>query len=484
MTSRLRALYHARPLFDMRRSSAHGNETADYDVVVLAFKLLDILAEETGLGEGITSEDAAGGLLPLLMVMDQEAGRDPDVERHRRVAQKVLEYLLNRGESSRQFQIEYLSTIGPDGKAERKVLSFRLIAEVYGPHGVVLRLTPEAVNLIFRMLAVDLESSMAATEAILEHLLKRGRFDEAVRSAQQALKQAGVYRLKIKVFRQNVRSDILMELGSDALREAMEFVQERQEKDAILLNQIGTRRNDLRKGETSQDEIESRFHRLTEIYELIHQCAGLYASLGHDILDAQREFTLEHGRQCLRAKPRYRRYPNLMTEQAPPIFLAPLAKVESGLLAFYQRLAGHRPPERFSFSHLMNPLKRPLPTEESLEAFEEKEILHEAFLAQISAEDWAWVHRFVGKLEKQTRLSELLKEAKKDDKLNGPRRLGVLIEVIRAYVFGAEKPGVKLTVTVPDSVQAIRWRDLEFYGDDLVVEPLVVGGEAVEEEAI
>lgn len=482
MAQRLKVLYHAQPIFALHRSAAHGTETADYDVVVLAFKLLDLLAEEAGLGDGISADEATGNLLPLLEIMDREAGRQPDQDRHRRVAQKVLDFLLNRGGSSRQFEIEYLSSLRSDGTAETAVLKFRLVAEVHSPRGVVLRLTPEAVNLIFRMLAVDLESSMAATEAILEHLLKRGRFDEALRSARQALKQAGAYRLKIQAFRQNVRSDIQMEMGSEALLEAMAFIQERQEEDKVLLAQINARREDLRENGARQEEIESRYQSLAEIHELITQCAGIFASLGYDIMEAHREFTMEHGRQCLRARPRTQHFPNLMTDKAPAVFLAPLASVEGGLLAFHQRLVGYMPPERFSFAHLMGPLKRALTTDNPDKAFDEEQVEQIAHKPPISDEDWAWVQNFLAGVSQKSRLSDLLATVAQEDAIDGPRRLGVVIEVIRAFAFGSDKPGVLLKVEVSGPNRPLRWQDLEFYGDDLWVEPFIEEESAAVEE--
>lgn len=485
MARRLKVLYHASPLFDLGRNASRNDDLSDYDVVVIAFKFLDVLAEETGLGDGISADQAIESVIPLLAIMDRNAQRTPNPERQRKVARRVLDYLLNRSDGSRKFEIDYMSSIRPDGSAEQAVLKFRLVEEVNRTwNEVVLRLSPEAVNLIFRMLAVDLESSMAATEAILEHLIRRGRFDDALNSAQQALKQAGVYRLKINAFRRNVRSDIMLELGSNSLNEAMEFVRERQEKEKILYAQICARREDLRKGDASQGEEDVRYNRLSEILTLITQCQGIYASLVYDIMDAQREFTQEHGKQCLRPKPVRGRYPNLMIEQAPPIFLAPLAKVEPGLLAFYQRLAGHRPPERFSFNHLMNPLKRPLPSEDSLEESEETAIQPEPYTAQIRPEDWVWVQAFIADVKQRTRLSDLLKEVGQQDNLNGPRRLALIIEVIRGFVFGAEKPGVKLSISTMDDARPLKWRDLEFYGDDMWVEPLASGKELLEEGGV
>lgn len=482
MTQRLRVLYHARPIFEMFRGLAHSEEASSYDVAVLGFKLLDILAEETGLGDGVSAESLVAGALPLLVAEDIVKERLPNDAVHRRVVRRVLDYLLNRGDNTRQFVYDYLDCEGE--LPVKRTLSFRLVEEVYGPRGgIVLRLTPAAVNLMFRMLAVDLESTMAATEAILEHLLKRGRFDQALQSAQKALQQAGFYRIKIRAFRQNVRSDIHLEIGSGSLGEAMAFIQERQEKDRVLSGQIQARQDDLRQKGMGQEEVDSKYRALAEIGDLINQCSALYASLGLDIMDAQREFTLEHARQSLRAKTRYQRCPNLMTDKAPRIFGAPMAAVEQGLLAFHQRLAGYGQPERFSFAYILAPLKRPLPDPDAAGDTEEVPILlKDPYIAAILPEDWEWAHRFLEGLEGRKSLNELLAMAAKDDKLEGPRRLAILIEVMRAFAFGKDKPGVKLYVEKAQSAPVIRWKDIEFYGDDLWIEPLVEEVTVQEEE--
>jgi len=84
---------------------------------------------------------------------------------HARVAQWVLDNLVNVGSTDRGFRALY-GTFGVPGAYERRVFDFKLLIELVSAEGeIYLRASDEAINVLVGALDTDVESAQIAAEA-------------------------------------------------------------------------------------------------------------------------------------------------------------------------------------------------------------------------------------------------------------------------------------------------------------------------------
>ena len=209
LVRRLRVLLHAQPLYQLGQSDTRRDEAfRHYDTLVIALKILDVIAERMGMEIEADREYVDFSLAPLLDAMDRRAGLLPDVERHVQITDKVFAALRNDGDARRPFKISY-SDLDENGDLVERQLEFRLIQDAFGLNGdLVMRLTNEAVNLNFNALELDLEDSQAATEAIVHSQMCRGKFDEARRNAHYAVRQSRLYCDRLRKMLRDTQRDI------------------------------------------------------------------------------------------------------------------------------------------------------------------------------------------------------------------------------------------------------------------------------------
>lgn len=212
ITHRQRVLLHALPLFRLHHADAivggQGGEFAHYDAFALAFRVFDLIIENTGLENEPETDDLARSLFPTLTAMDAAAGVDPDPERHQRMAERVLEWLLNEANHREPYGIPYTDFEG--GEARRRHLEVRLVTERYMPGDrIVPRLSPEITNLYLSALDLTIEDQQIAVEAVMNAQIARGSFNEAVRSARQAHALSVRYREQLEAILRATRRDVL-----------------------------------------------------------------------------------------------------------------------------------------------------------------------------------------------------------------------------------------------------------------------------------
>jgi hypothetical protein len=184
LTRRLRVLLHTSPLAALRRGDVlRDPDVRHYDSLALALRVLDVVIDRLGFEDEADRDLVARELAPMLAAMDGAAGIHPSADRHSEILDRVLAGLRNDGHARRPFGEEYVA-LDEHGRATRHLLEFRLLWDAFHPSGrTVLRPSPEACNLYLRLLDLDIEDAQAATEAVVESQLARGRFDEAVQSA-------------------------------------------------------------------------------------------------------------------------------------------------------------------------------------------------------------------------------------------------------------------------------------------------------------
>jgi hypothetical protein len=179
-----------------------------YDGLALALRALDTVIDRMGLENEATGETIARQLDPILSAMDEVAGVEPSRRLHDLMIERLLSGLRNDGDARRPFREEY-AAVDPGGTVSRRFVEFRLLYDSHHPDGrIVLRVTNEAANLYLRFLDMDIEDAQAATEAVVQSQLERGRFDEAVLSARQARVQSIRFQQKVSAILSDTRRDV------------------------------------------------------------------------------------------------------------------------------------------------------------------------------------------------------------------------------------------------------------------------------------
>jgi hypothetical protein len=104
--------------------------------------------------------------LGLIRFLPFIAAQAPERDRaeHARVAQWVLDNLINVGSAERGFRALH-GTFGESGSYERRVFDFKLLVELVSPEGeIYLRASDEAINVLVGALDTDVESAQIAAE--------------------------------------------------------------------------------------------------------------------------------------------------------------------------------------------------------------------------------------------------------------------------------------------------------------------------------
>ena len=464
LTHRLRVLLHATPLFDLRAGDPKRDEQfRHYDSLALAVKLFDELIERSGFEDDLDRSGVIRILSPVLQSMDSAANRPSNAERHEQMVDRLLAALRNDKDGRRPFQVEY-ADIDEQGKAVRRTLSVRLLADHFHPAGgTVLRLSSEAINLFLGALELEIEDAQAAAEAIVQSQIARGKFDQAVNSARNASLYSIRLRDKIRTalrdtardidrvdWRQHVPTLISEALGHisqrlDAERSIISTTQERLE---LIGDEDGTRKS------------------LIKISQLISDCQYRHMELHRDLMRARNVFLDAQERQQFNKSSILLSLPELEQDVLTPILGMGRDQANEVLETSVPKLLGAKASKMFSVTALVRWQLRPKRSapKDAIELVEadlgvaDDELLR--FTPQVREE----VRLLLTSITEETRLSQLLTEV---------RDAGRPTEVLEALVIAA------LQHFAPDNqskrdlmVERIRSEELDdpsFFGDDLVL---------------
>lgn len=454
LTRRLRTLLRTSPLHQLQASK---NQRADIfsrqDLRALGLRALDLAIEHKGLGQGASFEDLCSDLQPLVATVDPELGPD---DTHR-VAETVLETLLNESARRQAFREPYLA-LTPEQVAH-KVLEFHLLRERQLPDGsIIIEPTTQAINLYAGMLEYEVEDAQAAEEAVLRSQVRRGRIEDAVRTAKRARLRSIEYEQKLVGFLETTRRDIgqvdWVAIALGLIDEAREHISERLDVEREILAAIENRR-DL---DTSTKAVAQ----LAILADSLNECLTRHAKLHQRLICANSDYLVEHDRQAFRprlATP----LPDFEVEVLGVALEAPtsaLANIVDQLLARFQP---PRPPPMFRLGALIERLLNPRRTEigdydTGLPDLEEVEAPPPVF----DEADRQRVDELLTMLRGECRLSDLLASARSRQYPPSSLRLLVL-EVLSAF----DPEAAKLPVEVEPTDEWLR--DAEFCGDELLV---------------
>lgn len=317
VTRRVRALIRTAPLHAAEQGKGRRDvDLSRVDLRSLSLRVLDVVIEEMGLGGGATRDDVQRALVPMLHEMAPEL-----VSQGEAVADAVLGALLNDVDRRQAFRARYL-----DWAAETPVardLQFHLLREVELPDGTwALRATTEGINVYTGMLEVDVQDAQVAEEAVLHAQVRRGRIQDAVRTAQNARLRSIEYNETLgRVLRLVERDIAQVEWSADlgrVLDEARLHLGERLEVESQLVHLVTAKVD-----EASVEDAP----RLAELIDILQECQRRHMGLHRDVMGAADRFLREQERQRFRPRARTR-LPDLEAEVLQPALELPVGELD------------------------------------------------------------------------------------------------------------------------------------------------------------
>ena len=209
LTRRQRVLLHMEPILRLyRQPGTRDDRHLQYDTLALIIKVFDSVIDQSGFGSEVTDETVLEATKPLLNAWDEASNNSAGPEVHSDVVGRILAELKNERERQQPFEVPY-QAFDDAGTPRQHVLRFKLLMEQFGyDGGIVLRLSSEAINLFLNAFGLDIEDAQVANEAVVQSQLKRGKFNEAVQSAQNAPGQSMRYESRIRWLLLQISRDI------------------------------------------------------------------------------------------------------------------------------------------------------------------------------------------------------------------------------------------------------------------------------------
>ena len=356
LVKRLRVLLHAYPLFQLSQSDSRRDEAfRHYDSLVIALKIMDIIAERMGDTIEADREYIDFSLEQLLDSMDRRAGLFPDAKRHTQIVDRVLAALKNDGDARRPFKMPY-TDIDATGDVTERLLEFRLIQDAFGLDGsTVMRLTNEAVNLYFNALELDLEDSQAATEAIVHSQMCRGKFDEARKSAHFAWRQSRMYCDRIQKMLHETQRDISSvdwaEKAPRRISDAMAHLETRLDVEQKIIQTASERLESLKPGTPESLSV-------ARVIFVIQYCIETHTVLQRELMTARATFLDSQAYQAF-VPEKTSKYPDLMHEIVEPLLAMQVPDALTVIDNRLPHLMAPKMPTQLSLCFLFDGLLRP-----------------------------------------------------------------------------------------------------------------------------
>lgn len=463
LTQRQRVLLHVLPLLNLKTGDALRDHDAHYDTLSLVLKTFDVIIDHTGFGAQVDRDLLYQQLLPLLRAMDAAAGISGDPAGYSRTVDRIVAVLRNDSERRRPFTVEY-QDFDEMGKAIRRVLEFRLLTEEYGLDGsIVLVLTPEAINLYLRAFDLDLEDAQIASEAVVQSQIERGKFSEAIQSAQNARLQSIRYHDRIARVLQQTRRDL----------DKVDWRREMPELLAAALQHIdgrvNTERAIIQAAETRRDQLppaSEHVKPLLDVIRLMRDCQHRHLTLHGQLMRARGDFLEQQARQSFAADTAMLPV-DLLEGVLRPALAFPRDTGRQTLEEVLPLLCGAQPRPAVSVKDLiewhLRP-RRPLPAMEvPIESLDMADRGVDAL--KFPPEVIEQAVRSIQAVRDQVRLSQLLQDMQTHAIPLAPQEL-VAMHALRAFALEDGDDGLILVSALIGETLQIEG----FYGDDLLIQ--------------
>lgn len=456
---RVKALTCTEPLHTLQTN--RGRRGWDrFDFYDLGLVAIDAVVDKMGFDTGIGREALDAVLLP-------EARRfAPELDDHdlKPVVTELVETLIRPNTG------EYTSPLDE----VRRRFDFALLVEHESAEGgIYLRATNEAINVLVGGLNTDIESAQVAAEAMLEHLIRRRRLEDAAKPAREAkirsIQYSSFVRQVIEETKRDIRRAGWREDVPQRLAEIREHLQDRMRTEERLLAAMQdtrdtTGRTDLRR-------------QAAALVETVDDCFMRHQELHATSLAAVRVYVEEQDRQVFGRAAMIGAI-DLTNEAFLPLLATRIGIAGDLLASFAERLLGFGPGPRSSavtprlqprLGLLLHGLLRPPQLREDLGpelATPEWEMAPDDPTA-FSAESWTLAEEVLEKLDPPVRLSTLLAAAEQLHGFDVADLVRLRTLVATAPDLDAVRPGEPSVLAA--AADGRTFRSPSFTGDDLVV---------------
>lgn len=328
---RSRALLYAARIghVEEARQRSQDRRLEPYRAPELCLHAIDAVAVRMDLESGSTW-DQARDEVALQAARQHPAGTHAD---HRHVAEWLLRQLTDEHDH------EWLDVSG--GEAIRRTHRVFLLYETEQAGLHHLRARDQAINVLVDALDLDIDSAQHAAEARLEHLVRRGRHDDAYLAARdsrmQSIRFMEQVRDDLREAERDLRSEHWSSTVSPRLSAALEHIVDRINVEERLKELIHTA------ADRAQEE---DFRWIPRTVELLDECLDRHQALQQVIAEARDTFLLEQQRQHL--QPRTRRAFAHPVNDVLTKVLAQQCGAADGLLASVEVALGARAPRLLS----------------------------------------------------------------------------------------------------------------------------------------
>ncbi len=457
MSRRLKALACTAPLHDLdhRKNHLEWVEAGDYQMSEIALHLIDVITISMDFDYGATREQVITRARPVI------AAQTPKrlSAEHDRVAEWILDSLINVGSQERGFSATY-GARALDGAYTKKRWSFKLIMEFVAANGeICLRATDEAINVLLGALDTNVESAQLAAETKLDSLISRGRLSDAQNAALEArlrtIQYADMIRRKMTATSRDIRSVDWLDEMPTLLSNALDHIEGRTRAELKIKTSIEQIRND------AEDPYRKR--KAAELVSIVDECIQRHQRLQGRLNKARSEFRSEQDRQ---------EFSGVIGSDAidihgsllRPVLGESILVADQVLSAYFHDGVGLVKPRLPRLTQLMHSLLSPPAESNELgELIEVPELVQLETPEVFSNEQWQYAEELLTVDAVPRRLSGLLAQARIRDP-----QVAHLILLLALY---AVSPEVKMSsrpvlLAVDDGVEL---DDPEFGGADLLL---------------
>ncbi|MEU9338411.1 hypothetical protein AB0D49_35555 [Streptomyces sp. NPDC048290] len=355
LARRVKALACTAPLqaLDQRKVSLEWADASVYHMAEIALHIIDQVTIAMDFDVGADHERVLEQVRHFVAAQAPERGE----AEHARVAEWVLQRLINVGTVERGFTWQY-GLVGDSGAYERFKFEFKLLVEQSASDGrFSLRATDEAINVLVGALDTDVESAQIAAEVKLDHLIRRGRLADAKLAAEQARYRTVQYgetlRRYLDATRRDVRTVDWERVVPDLLLAALQHIEGRYAAEHAILTNITAARDE-------SDEPRHK-QRAAELVDIVRDCIRRHMQLQKAVQEAGSEFRAEQDRQLFSGRPQ-RAALHLHGQLLVPLLGLSVGQAVGPVGDFFRGGVAPAPPEVLTLSSLVHRLLQP-PTE-------------------------------------------------------------------------------------------------------------------------
>jgi hypothetical protein len=463
LSRRLKALACTAPLHDLdnRKSHVDWADAAKYQMAEIGLQIIDQVTIAMDFDRGADHQQVIARTVPFIALQ----ATDRDTEEHRRVAQWVLDNLINVGTPERGFTAVY-GSFDAGGRYQKRAWSFRLLVELVDAGGeVYLRATDEAINVLVGALDTDVESAQEAAETKLASLVRRGRLSDAQLAAEQArwrtIQYADLLRRQLDATRRDVRAVDWLHEVPDLIGNALTHIEARFQAENAIITNITIARDEA--------EDPARKRKAAELVTIVRECIRRHTQLQARLQQAGATFRFEQDRQQFTG-PARRGTVDLFGHLLVPLLGLPVRDAKTPVAEFFRAASGLAVPALPRLMDLTYMLLAPPVERDDLLGDIPDPDLVPAGDPPIFPEDlWLAADRILDLGEVPQRLSGLLAEARAEDPT------GLLAHLVALRVFHAINPDIHnglrdgeqyLLVAVDDRTPLL---DPQFGGADLMI---------------